>query len=59
MLKQKLTLQILNFPKEKNKKDELGEQIMKEFFGLRANAYSYLKDSNMEIKKQKAQKCVS
>ena len=29
MLKQKLTLQILNFPKEKNKKDELGGQIMK------------------------------
>ena len=32
-------------------KDELGGQIMKEFVGLRAKAYSYLKDNNDETKK--------
>ena len=52
-------------PKGKNKKvialmkDELGGQIMKEFVGLRAKAYSYLNDNNNEDKKQKAQKSVS
>ena len=52
-------------PKGKNKKliglmkDELGGQIMKEFFGLRAKTYSYLKDSNDEDKKAKGtKKCV-
>ena len=54
MLKQDLTLQILNQTnhclKEKIKKgtalmkDELGGQIMKEFVGLRAKAYSYLRE---------------
>ena len=44
-------------PKGKNKKvivllkDELGGQIMKEFVGLRAKTYSYLKDNNDEDKK--------
>ena len=39
-------------PKRENKqviglmKDELGEQIMKKFVGLRAKTYSYLKDNN-------------
>ena len=32
-------------------KDELGGQIMKEFVGLRAKTYSYLKDNNDEDKK--------
>ena len=27
-------------------KDELGGQIMKELFGLRAKTYSYIKDNN-------------
>ena len=52
-------------PKGKNKKliglmkDELGGQIMKEFFGLRANTYSYLKDNNDKDKKAKGpKKCV-
>ena len=40
-------------------KDKLGGQIMKEFAGLRAKAYSYLKDNNDEDKKEKdTQKCV-
>ena len=32
-------------------KDKLGGQIMKKFVGLRAKAYSYLKDNNDETKK--------
>ena len=40
-------------------KDELGGQIMKEFVGLRAKTYSYLKDTNDEDKKAKGtKKCV-
>ena len=31
-------------------KDELGGQIMKEFFGLRAKTYSYLKEKDDENK---------
>ena len=27
-------------------KDELGEQVIKKFLGLRAKTYSYLKDNN-------------
>ena len=34
-------------------KDELGGQIKKEFVGLKAKTYSYLKDSNDEDKKSK------
>ena len=52
-------------PKGKNKKviglmkDELGGQITKEFGGLRANTYSYLKDNNDEAKKAKGtKKCI-
>ena len=51
-------------PKGKNKKvtgrmkNELVEQIMKEFAGLRTKAYSYLKENNDEDKKQKVQKSV-
>ena len=52
-------------PKEKNRKviglikDELGGQVMKEFFRLRAKTYSYLKDNNDEDKKAKGtKKCV-
>ena len=52
-------------PKGKNErvigimKDELSGQIMKEFFGLRAKTYSYLKDNNDEDKKSKGTKnCV-
>ena len=51
-------------PKGKNKvigliKDELDEQIMKELFGLRVKAYSYLKENNDEDKKAKGtKKCV-
>ena len=37
-------------------KDELGGQIMKEFVGLRAKAYSYLKDNNDEDEKGKCTK---
>ena len=40
-------------------KDELGGQIMKEFAGLRAKAYSYLKENNDEDKKARGtKKCV-
>ena len=40
-------------------KDELGEQIMKEFVWLRAKIYSHLKGSNDECKKAKeTKKCV-
>ena len=40
-------------------KDELSGQIMKEFVGLTAKTYSYLKDKNDEDKKVKsAKKCV-
>ena len=40
-------------------KDELGRQIMKQFLGLRAKTYSYLKDNNDEDKKAKGiRKCV-
>ena len=52
-------------PKGKNKKviglmkDELGGQIMKEFVGLRAKTYSYLKDNNNEEEKAKdTKKCI-
>ena len=69
MLKQDLTIQILKIdrplPKGKNKKviglmkDELGGQIMKEFVGLRARLYSYLRDNNHEDKKAiGTKKCV-
>ena len=37
-------------------KDELGGQIMKQFVGLRAKIYSYLKDNNNEDKKSKGTK---
>ena len=46
-------------PRGKNKKViglmkyKLGGQIMKEFVGLRAKTYSYLKDNNDEDKKAK------
>ena len=40
-------------------KDELGRQIMKEFIGLRAKTYSYLKDNNNKDKETKDTKnCV-
>ena len=40
-------------------KDELGGQIMKEFVGLRAKRYSYLKDNNDTDKKAKdTKKCI-
>ena len=40
-------------------KDELGGQIMREFVGLRAKIYNYLKDNNDEDKKAKGtKKCV-
>ena len=40
-------------------KDELGGQIMKQFVGLRAKTYNYLKDNNNEYKKAKGKKmCV-
>ena len=47
-------------PKGKNKKvtglmkDELSGQIMKQLVGLRAKIYSYLKETMMKIKNQKA-----
>ena len=34
-------------------KNELGGQIMKEFLGLRAKTYSYLKENNDADKKTK------
>ena len=37
-------------------KDELGEQIMKQFVGLTAKMYSYLKDNNDKDKKAKGTK---
>ena len=40
-------------------KNELGEQIMKEFVGLKANRYSYLKENNDEVKKPERHKKVS
>ena len=40
-------------------KYELGGQIMKEFVGLRAKAYSYLKDNNDGDRKVKGTKSVS
>ena len=40
-------------------KDELGEQIMKEFVGLRAKTSSYLKDSSDKDKKAKDTKKAS
>ena len=40
-------------------KDELGEQIIKEFVGLRSKTCSYLLDNNDKDKKVKGtQKCV-
>ena len=40
-------------------RDELGGQIMKEFVGLRAKTYSYLKGNNGEDKEAKGpKKCV-
>ena len=39
-------------------KDELGRQIMKEFVGLRAKTYSYLKDNNDEDKKAKGRSVI-
>ena len=40
-------------------KDELGGQIMKEFLGLRAKTYGYLKNNNNEDKKANGTKnCV-
>ena len=49
-------------PKGKSKKviglikDELGRNMMKQFVGLRAKTYSYLKDDGSEDKKAKATK---
>ena len=40
-------------------KDEVGGQITKEFAGLRAKSYTYVKDNNYEYKKAKGtKKCV-
>ena len=40
-------------------KDELGEQNIKEFVGLRAKTYSYLQENNDEEKKTKGtKKCI-
>ena len=67
MLKQGFKIQIFNqtdhCPKKKKEiglmKDELGGQIMKEFVGLKAKRYSYLKDKNDEGKRAKGTKwCV-
>ena len=38
-------------------KDELGEQIIKEFVRLRPKTYSYLTDKNDEDKKANGKKC--
>ena len=66
-LKKDLTIQVLNYTeyclKEKKKvigliKDRLGKQILKEFVGVRAKTYSYLKDNNDEDKKSKKHKKV-
>ena len=53
-------------PKKKNEKvigsvkDKLGEQVMKEFVGLREKSCQYLKHNNdKDKKKQKTQSCVS
>ena len=48
MLKKDLTLGLME--------DKLGGQIMKEFVGLRAKTYSYLKENNDEDKKAKGTK---
>ena len=40
-------------------KDELGGPIMKEFVGLRAKRYSYLKENNDKNKKANSTKRVS
>ena len=40
-------------------KNELVGQIMEELFGLNVKTYNYLKDSNSEDQKQKAQKKLS
>ena len=62
-LKKDLTLQIDRpLAKEKNKKviglkkNELGGQIMKKFFGLRPKTYSYLKNNNDNDKNTKGTK---
>ena len=40
-------------------KDDLGGQITKQFVGLRAKTYSYLKENNDENKKVKGtKKCI-
>ena len=39
-------------------KDEAGGQIVKEFVGLRAKTYSYLKDNNEDKKTKDTIKCV-
>ena len=52
-------------PKEKIKKvfrlmkNKLGGQIIKEFVGLKANRYSYLKENNDGVKKPERHKKVS
>ena len=40
-------------------KDELGGHFMKEFVGLRAKTYGYLKDNNDEDKKAESTKKLS
>ena len=67
MLKQDLILEIMKdrpllLGKNKNVisllKDKLGGQIMKEFAGLKAKTYSYLKENNDEDKTPKGAKNV-
>ena len=67
MLKQDLILEIMKdrpllLGKNKNVisllKDKLGGQIMKEFAGLKAKTYSYLKENNDEDKTPKGTKNV-